>query len=202
MSRGTDPGWLAEDTRFHHRRPPASAQSKAVSRGQARGAVVSGTAEGCHVSGSGEGRRVSGSGEGHPPPQPPTEAVLDPPLLPLLHGRGLVGRLEHGDTATPGEQRHSLTLPRPHLPLPCTRRPPEILLPAVVPAARRYTPNPGHPTPHPGPGRQCSPGAGFALLSRVGTQVQPPQVVDLGLARGPGGRGSEGMWGAVSTAPC
>lgn len=47
-------------------------------------------------------RKGSGVAEGHLPPQPPTQAVLDPALLPLLHCCHLVGRLQHGDTATPG----------------------------------------------------------------------------------------------------
>lgn len=36
-------------------------------------------------------RKDSGVAEGHLPPQPPTQAVLDPALLPLLHCCHLVG---------------------------------------------------------------------------------------------------------------
>lgn len=43
----------------------------------------------------------SRAAEGHPPPEPPTQAVLDPALFPLFDGCCLVGRLEHGNTATP-----------------------------------------------------------------------------------------------------
>lgn len=43
----------------------------------------------------------SRAAEGQPAPQPPTQAVLDPALLPLFHSRGLVGGPEHGDTAAP-----------------------------------------------------------------------------------------------------
>lgn len=60
----------------------------------------------------------SGTAEGHSPPQPPTQAVLDPALLPLFHGRGLVGRPQHGDTATPGEQ--GLLTPTLHHPIRLT----------------------------------------------------------------------------------
>lgn len=44
----------------------------------------------------------SGEGGGDPPPQTSTQTVLDPALLPLLHGVGLIGRTKHGHTATPG----------------------------------------------------------------------------------------------------
>ena len=33
----------------------------------------------------------SGVAVGHAPPEPPTQAVLDPALFPLLDGGGLVG---------------------------------------------------------------------------------------------------------------
>lgn len=44
---------------------------------------------------------VSGDGGRNPPPQTSTQAVLDPALLPLLHGVGLVRRPKHRDTAAP-----------------------------------------------------------------------------------------------------
>lgn len=47
----------------------------------------------------------SRAAEGHPPPEPPTQAVLDPALFPLFDGCCLVGRLEHGNTATPADRR-------------------------------------------------------------------------------------------------
>lgn len=43
----------------------------------------------------------SGEGGGDSPPQTTTQTVLDPALLPLLHGVGLVGRTKHRHTATP-----------------------------------------------------------------------------------------------------
>ena len=58
------------------------------------------------LSGQGDGQGVfwvlSGQGGGDPPPQAATQAVLDPALLPLLHGRGFVGGAQHGDAAAPG----------------------------------------------------------------------------------------------------
>lgn len=44
---------------------------------------------------------VSGDGGRNPPPQTSTQAVLDPALLPLLHGVGLVRRPKHRHTAAP-----------------------------------------------------------------------------------------------------
>lgn len=52
---------------------------------------------------------LSGIAERHPPPQPPTQAVLDPALLPLLHRRDFVGRFQHGNTATPGRKQRGAT---------------------------------------------------------------------------------------------
>lgn len=47
---------------------------------------------------------LSGIAEGHPPPQPPTQAVFDPALLPLLHSSDFVWRFQHRDAATPGKE--------------------------------------------------------------------------------------------------
>lgn len=47
-------------------------------------------------------RLTSGQRGRDSPPETPTETVLDPALLPLLHGVGLIGRAEHSHAATPG----------------------------------------------------------------------------------------------------
>lgn len=58
----------------------------------------------------------SGSGQrgGDPPPQTSTQAVLDPALLPLLHGVGLVGGAQHRHTTAP-EGNKADTIKRCHL---------------------------------------------------------------------------------------
>lgn len=63
----------------------------------------------------------SGTAERHSPPQPTTQAILDPSLFPLRHSSCLVGRLQHGDTATPEEPGTFDT----HLILPSTRTAPK-----------------------------------------------------------------------------
>ena len=45
--------------------------------------------------------QISGQCGGDPSPEASTKAVLDPALLPLLHGVGLVRGAEHSHTATP-----------------------------------------------------------------------------------------------------
>lgn len=47
---------------------------------------------------------LSGIAQGHPPPQPPTQAVFDPALLPLLHSSDFVWGFQHRNAATPGEE--------------------------------------------------------------------------------------------------
>lgn len=56
----------------------------------------------------------SGIAEGHPPPQPPTQAVLDPALLPLFHRCDFVWRFQHRNTAAPGKEPRDAARPRRH----------------------------------------------------------------------------------------
>lgn len=94
--------------------------------------------------------------EGHPPPETPTHAVLDPPLFPLLDGRRLIGRPEHGDAAAPAGRAGRA---RPwvgvsfHLPLglctcvppsavPCATPSPEGAAPRACTAAQAWLPHP------------------------------------------------------------